>query len=439
MNMKRVLVRRTKQIVMMLSVAAVLTVSCTSVTKRRGEHASELAYVPENSHMSDDDLDVPLREDSLYLLPFVPETGTRGVNIYNNLTITDWLIKYNFYNSTSIAADYQSHDIDSFIEFYKLHSYGLILGVKRAISMAYMVIPSLRRRGIPSDFIFLPIIESGYNPELFSVKGAAGVWQFMPGTAANFGLKIKTSIDERRDMYKSAEAAANYLAELYRRLGDWSLVVAGYNVGEARIEKLVKEFRKSHPDAQRVTFWDIKNGLPAETRGYVPRFFAILKIVHNPDRYGFSIFDSLKIGYAVKDTLKAVKIVMNKSTDIKKLARLAGLYPSGFLNYNPHITSDMIPAGETLTIYLPLRNVEALERNIIIESESQEENGDLLAQNNGASQQTHIVRDGETIEDIANTYGVTVKEIRQLNGLTTNRVYPGQVILLPTSERMVSR
>ncbi len=437
------IVRRVKQFIAFMSIGAVLTISCASFSHQNKANPSELSLVVDNSkEFSDEDIDVPLRTDTSLSL-ILPDFRPRGIS--SRETISDWLIEHNFYSSgTSIAADYNETDIDSFIDMYlKNRRYGLVQGVKRAIQNASVTIPVFRERSIPLDFIFLPIIESGYNPELFSSKGAAGIWQFMPGTANNLGLKVKHNLDERRDILKSAAAAADYISSLYERFSDWSLVVAAYNVGEARIEKLVKEYRKTH-GGQRVTFWDIKDELPAETRNYVPRFFAILKILHSPDAYGVTEFDTVELNDQT-DTLVAIPLKMEKDMTISQLSAMAGLSRFAFRRYNPQFTSDRVYKGDTITLYLPMLNARYLRDNLMQQSEAfavdllmpqpePSEGAGTEYSDESSGLKAYVVKSDESIGDIASKFGVSVKDIKRINGLTTDRLHEGQVLLIPTEK-----
>ena len=118
--------------------------------------------------------------------------------------------------------------------------------------------------GLPEELKYLAIIESALNPVAVSRAGATGMWQFMYFTAKNYGLEINSFVDERRDPYKSADAAARYLRDAYSLFGDWSLAISSYNCGAGNVNKAIKRAGGSKE------FWDIYPYLPAETRGYVP-------------------------------------------------------------------------------------------------------------------------------------------------------------------------
>lgn len=125
----------------------------------------------------------------------------------------------------------------------------------------------LKRYGLPPSLKYLAVIESDLNPNALSSAGAVGPWQLMPQTARELGLTVSPTLDERTDLSKSTHAAAKYLNYLYKNLNDWLLVVAAYNGGPARVDKLIS--RKKSTD-----FWTIQNDLPTESRNHVKKFIA---------------------------------------------------------------------------------------------------------------------------------------------------------------------
>ncbi len=138
------------------------------------------------------------------------------------------------------------------------------------------------RKGLPKDLIYVALVESGFCPTARSHANAVGMWQIVSVTGCRFGLEQDEWVDERRHPIKAAQAAANYLSLLYDRFGSWSLALAAYNAGENAVHGALEKSGLN-------TFWDLmENGfLPAETRDYVPKVFAAVKIVRDPDRYGF--------------------------------------------------------------------------------------------------------------------------------------------------------
>ena len=129
-------------------------------------------------------------------------------------------------------------------------------------------------KGLPQDLKYLSVVESGLRPVATSRSGAAGLWQFMRPTGRMMGLKINRTIDERRDIEKSTEAAADYLLYLHGKFDDWTLAIAAYNCGPGNLRKAI---RKS---GGKRSFWEIQKYLPRETREYVPKFIAMSYVMN---------------------------------------------------------------------------------------------------------------------------------------------------------------
>lgn len=130
-----------------------------------------------------------------------------------------------------------------------------------------MIDQVLAKYQLPRELKYLAVIESNLKTTALSNKGAVGPWQFMPETGRLYGLKVNASRDERQDLYKSTHAAARYLRDLYKQLGDWLLVIAAYNGGDARVESAIRK-------AKSRDFWKLQYYLPAESRNHVKKFIA---------------------------------------------------------------------------------------------------------------------------------------------------------------------
>jgi len=148
---------------------------------------------------------------------------------------------------------------------------------RKAAEWFPVIEPILAIYGIPEDFKYVPLVESGLQ-EGVSPKGAAGFWQFMPGTARNYGLKVNSKIDERKNLRKSTIAACKYIKELYGIFGNWALVAAAYNVGDTHMKRQINRQNQDN-------YFKMK--LNRETSGYVYKLISMKAIVEDPVRYGF--------------------------------------------------------------------------------------------------------------------------------------------------------
>lgn len=161
--------------------------------------------------------------------------------------------------------------------FTYMHSTTMLL-IKRANRYFPIVEPILKANGIPDDFKYLMVIESNLNNVARSPAGAAGLWQFMPATAREYGLEVNENVDERYDIEKATEAACKYFKKAYAKYGDWMAVSAAYNAGQARISSQLEKQLANHA----MDLW-----LVEETSRYMFRLLAAKEIFSNPQRYGF--------------------------------------------------------------------------------------------------------------------------------------------------------
>ncbi|MFZ4785907.1 MAG: lytic transglycosylase domain-containing protein [Flavobacteriales bacterium] len=154
-----------------------------------------------------------------------------------------------------------------------------LLSIKRSYRWFPIIEPILKEEGVPDDFKYLSLIESGYVNAV-SPSGAVGFWQFLPETGKQYGLEINEEVDERYHVEKSTRAACRYFKEAYAKFGTWSMVAASYNMGMGGVQKQIG--RQNGNDYYQLL-------LNEETARYVFRILAMKEIVNNADRYGFVI------------------------------------------------------------------------------------------------------------------------------------------------------
>lgn len=159
--------------------------------------------------------------------------------------------------------------IKGFVRYFQgtgLKNY--VASVRRLQAYQPMIARVLREEGLPSELIWIGLVESGYDPDARSPKNAVGIWQLIPETAKRFGLRVGQS-DDRKDPVKSTLAAARYLKFLFSRFGDWPLTLAAYNAGEGRVQNAIERARERD-------FWKLSSAglLPRETQAYVPAVLA---------------------------------------------------------------------------------------------------------------------------------------------------------------------
>jgi membrane-bound lytic murein transglycosylase D len=263
------------------------------------------------------------------------------------------------------------------------------------------ILEALKEAGLPEELSWLPLIESGYMVRALSSARALGLWQFIPSTGHKFGLNRSQYVDERMDFEKSTHAAIAYLKELHNIFGDWSTVLAAYNCGEGRVLRVIRSQNVNYLDH----FWDLYQRLPRETARYVPRFFATLHMVKNPEKYGLDqitldppmIFDEIKV---------------NRQMHLRDLGQTIGVDLAILEALNPELRHRIVPP-EPYTLRVPVGQAESVLAKIDSIPSS------MLPQ---LAHAWHTVRSGETLGSIARRYRTSVNGIMQANNLKSSHL-----------------
>jgi len=245
---------------------------------------------------------------------------------------------------------------------------------------------------LPKGLAYLPVIESAYLPTLTSRAGAHGIWQFMPDTAREYGLRVDWWVDERADPERSTRAAAQYLRDLYHQFNDWPLTLAAYNAGPGRVKRAL--------DANgATTFWQLlaDDALPKETRGYVPTFFATLTIASDPATYGFKLGDPLDFD------IKHVDV--DGPLSLGYLAQVAHVDEKTLRDMNPALRHGVLPPGKS-DVRVPAKAAE-----LVAAKETTMKNEDA-----NVAVCSFTLRDGDSLKRIAHAIGTTVDTIVAMNG-----------------------
>ena len=239
---------------------------------------------------------------------------------------------------------------------------------------------ALRFYGLPLELKYLPVIESGLNPNATSRVGAAGLWQFMATTGKQYNLQIDSYIDERRDPEKSSYAAARMLSDLYKRFGDWTLALAAYNCGPGRVSSAIT---KAGGGAD---FWAVYQHLPKETRGYVPAFIAANYVMNYYADYNIT---PLSTGLPnCCDT-----IVIEKDVTLAKIANVLGMNVDDLKVLNPQYRQGFIKAFATngvAKLRLPSEMIEKFKgyKDLIYQNETPNEEPSMTIAATNTSQGT---------------------------------------------------
>lgn len=275
------------------------------------------------------------------------------------------------------------------------------------------LVPVLERHGVPGDFLYLAVIESGFNPRAHSPLHAVGVWQFRRYTARHEGLAVAWDVDERRDPVAATAAAARHLKRLRRRFDDWALAAAAYNAGPSRV---LGGLRRAGGAAG---YWKLSRRrlLPTQTRQYVPKLLAAARMAHDPAGTGLGF---VPLARAHPET-RLVEVEPGTPLDV--VARAARLPPERVRALNPHLTLGRAPARKPARVRLPAPSVPGF-RERYREIPPGERRGGVI----------HVVRGRETLGEIARTYDVPLRALRAANeGVRPRRLRVGQRLRVPTS------
>lgn len=350
--------------------------------------------------------------------------------------------------------------VRSYIDRYTKRGRAQIAAIL-GLSLYYMPIfeQALEEQGLPLELKYLPVIESGLDPNAVSKHGATGLWQMMLGTAKGLGLEVNSLVDERRDPYVASERAASYLKDLYSAYGDWSLAIAAYNCGPGNVNKAI---RRAGGDAKDHDFWSIYNYLSPETRGYVPMFIAANYVMkYYPDH---NISPVLPVKPLVMDTIQIAERV-----HFNQISKVLDIPVEELRILNPQFRADVIPGSveSPYTLILPsqqihaylmsedeIRNFEpdkygkretvdpgevpadamlAVEDTSIWPEDQGESDVALAASQGKPSIIVHKVTAGESLASIAEKYNVTPEEIKRSNNLRRNAVRVGQQLRISTT------
>ncbi len=279
---------------------------------------------------------------------------------------------------------------------------------KRAEPFLFYIVDEIERRGLPMDLAMVPMVESGFQPAAVSPKQAAGIWQFIPGTATDYGLKLVDGYDGRYDIYASTKAALKYLSRLQGLFsGDWLLALAAYNAGEGAVQRAMQANQKA---GLGTSFWDLD--LPAETKAYVPKILALSRVVADPAAHGLSLRKISPLPYLARVE------VNGEAAQLAQAVSGAGMSWEEFYGLNPAFKSDVAP-GASFNLLLPLDKAQMLAANL--------PGAKLIAA------RKYVVKKGETLVVIAKQQGVPPLKLAEWNGLKTDsRVKAGQeLIILP--------
>jgi membrane-bound lytic murein transglycosylase D len=272
---------------------------------------------------------------------------------------------------------------------------------------------------LPSDLVYLSLVESGFNPYAYSRAKATGPWQFMKGTGKLYGLRIDHYVDERRDPIKSTVAAARYLRDLYDLFGTWPLAMAAYNAGEGKVMRALQK-------AQAETFGDISKTklIRRETKQYVPRIMAATVIAKNPEQYGFS--------QEPVSPHQFEEVVVNRPLHFRAIANVTGISYEELRLLNPELRRDATPPDDSayhlkVPVGTAAKVVQVLDRIPTYKFPPLSTKSSRVKADTG---RWYRVRVGDTLEKVSKRFRVPLKTLKARNHLSSPVIKPGEFLII---------
>jgi len=287
----------------------------------------------------------------------------------------------------SLGFAFQVHPmIQQYINYYRGRGRTTMeVGLYRSGMFMLMARRIFKEEGIPENVAWLGQVESAWKPSAMSHMAASGLWQFIPGTGARYGLRRTAHIDERNSFDEATRASARYLKFLFNRYGNWELAIAGYNCGEGNVDKAIRRAGVSN-------FWAAYPYLPGETRNYVPNILATILIANNPGHYGFGHIRPAP-------PLRYDRVRIPASTNLSLIAQASDTTVQYLRYLNPHLRSNTTPP-EPYVINVPPNkgdDVVAVFRRI---PASKVNNTNLANSSSGETWQTISNRTGVSVADL---------------------------------------
>ncbi len=273
-----------------------------------------------------------------------------------------------------------------------------------------LIVAELRKARLPEDLLYLSMIESSYDPNTKSYAGALGLWQFMPGGGRIYGLRQDRWVDERRDPVRATIAAADYMRDLYQRFGDWNIAMAAFNAGYGALLRSIARYNTN--DYYQLCAYE--NGLPWETCLYAPKVLATAIVGHNRELFGYG-----NIKEQPADSWEHVTVPT--SVPLSVIARASGASEADIKRLNPQLRRDRTPPGEPgYVVRVPRGAKQDFQRRL----------AELATDWDGMD--AYVVAHGERLEDVATTYGISLGQLKKLNGIgRESEIEGGTVLVVP--------
>lgn len=283
----------------------------------------------------------------------------------------------------------------------------------------------LDKYSMPLELKYIPIIESSLRVDARSPAGAVGIWQFMYYTAKEYNLRINSYLDERRDVYKSTEAACQYLNKAFNIFDNWELAVASYNCGRGNVTKALRR------SGGELNYWKIRPFLPRETRNYIPALISVIYVMNYASEHGIKADTTYTIDTHTIDTIQ-----LKKPIKISHLAEVLQIEQSLIEELNPVYKNKLVPyrSGEKFHVVLPhykwgvfLNNEDSIYS--LLNKMEEDENLEYPLFSD-IEKIKYVVKSGDYLGRIARKYKCKVSDIMTWNDLSSSKIRVGQKIYI---------
>jgi membrane-bound lytic murein transglycosylase D len=308
-------------------------------------------------------------------------------------------------------ADLRSPLVEERTRWYVANQDYLQRVFERSRRYLFHIVEELEKRNMPTELALVPIFESAFNPMAYSRAHAAGLWQFIPGTGKRYELTQNWWYDGRRDVVASTNAALDYLQDLYEMHGDWHLALASYNWGENNVARAIAKNRKAGKPTDLLSL-----RMPRETRGYVPKLQALKNLIANPAAHGITLAPIPNEPYFVT-------VAKTRDIDVKLAADLAEMPVEEFIALNPGFSRPVIRSDVVPRIVLPADKVDLFHDNL------RKLEDDALV-----SWKTYMPRRGESLAAIAKKHGLTLAQLKKVNGIHPLSRRVPKVLVVPIED-----
>lgn len=299
--------------------------------------------------------------------------------------------------------------IGKFENWYAKHQGYINRVTKRSRPYWRHIVHRMQEENMPLELALLPVLETAFDPFAYSHARASGMWQFLSGTASDYGLEQNWWYDGRRDVVASTDAAILYLKHLHKIFdGDWLLALAAYNTGQGNLNKAIRRNRKA---GKPTDFWSLK--LPRETRAYVPQLLALSHIIADPEKYNITL-------PALSDAPYFARVDTLSQIDLAQAATLAGISIDELYLLNPGFNRWATDPKGPHRLFIPIDRVQQFNTGL-----------QAIPADERIRWERYKIKRGDSLIRIAKKYNTSVESLKITNQLKSSRIRAGKTLLIP--------